>query len=107
MKKLSLIFAALLYSGMAVCGSAKGQVSGIVVGNGLYAVMFTLTAKIDDTPKCNEAKRFAINMAKPGGMVAYMAILEAKKQGYDVTVRGLNTCVAEWRSEDIEDITLE
>jgi len=101
------MFAAIFYSGLAVCGSAKGQVSSITVADGLYAVLFALTSKIDDTPKCNEGQRFSINMAKPGGMVAYMAILEAKKQGYNVKVQGLNTCVAEWRSEDIENITLE
>ncbi len=39
-------------------------------------------------------------------MATYTAILEAKKQGYKVTVEGLNTCANEWKSEDLKNIKI-
>jgi hypothetical protein len=95
----------LAYAGAVMAGSAVGRVSTITVANDSYAVLFQLDNPIENTPSCNEAKRFSINLQKPGGMAAYMALLEAKQQGYTVLVEGLNNCSNDWKSEDAKTIT--
>lgn len=76
------------------------------MADGSDAVPFVIAAPIDDSPRCNESGRFSISLRKPGGMAAFMALLEAKKQGYEVTVEGLNTCTNEWKAEDAKNIVL-
>jgi len=104
MRIFSFIVIALMVSSSTFAGTATGKISAITVTNDSTVVLFSLTSPINKTPKCNEDGRFSINLRKPGGMTAYAAILEAKKQSYDVTVNGLNTC--DWRSENVKDITL-
>jgi hypothetical protein len=104
MKILSFIVIAFLASANALAGTSTGKISSITVTNDSSVVLFSLTSPINKTPKCNEEGRFSIQLRKPGGMTAYTAILEAKKQDYEVTVNGLNTC--DWRSENVKDITL-
>lgn len=106
MHKLIIGLAALIYSGAAIAGSATGKIATVLVADGAAAVLFTLTSELSDTPRCNEARRFSIDLRKPGGVAAYMAILEAKRQGYIVSVEGLNTCTNEWKSEDIKNVVL-
>jgi hypothetical protein len=106
MHKLLFVLAALFFSNPSLAGNASGKITSIFVADGTPSALFMLNTAISETPRCNEAKRFSINLAKPGGMATYMAILEAKKQGYEVSVEGLNTCVNEWRSEDIKNILL-
>ena len=104
MKIFSFIVIAFLVPANALAGTATGKISSITVTNDSSVVLFSLTSPINKTPKCNEEGRFSIQLRKPGGMTAYTAILEAKKQDYEVTVNGLNTC--DWRSENVKDITL-
>ena len=104
MKILLFVVAVFMVSSNALAGTATGKIASITVTNDSNVVLFSLTSTINKTPKCNEDGRFSISLRKPGGMTAYTAILEAKKQGYDVTVNGLNTC--DWRSENVKDITL-
>ena len=59
-----------------------------------------------DTPRCNENGRFALSLRKFGGMASYMALLEAKREKYEVRVEGLNTCGNHWKSEDVLDIQI-
>jgi hypothetical protein len=106
MTRVVFVLTALLYSGLALAGTATGKVTSIYVADGSNAVLFKLDATIEDTPRCNEAQRFSINLIKPGGMAAYRAILEAKRDGYEVSVEGLNTCGNEWKSEDIKQIVI-
>lgn len=100
---LLLIFA----TNTAFAGSAVGHVTRVTVANDNYAVLFQLDKPIDNTPRCNEYKRFAIHLKKPGGMAAYMALLEAKQQSYTIEVEGLNNCSNDWKSEDVKTITLD
>ena len=106
MNKLCLMLTALVYSGLVFAGNATGKITSIFVADNSDAVLFMLDSQINDTPRCNEAKRFSIGLRKPAGMAAYMAILEAKREGYEVSVEGLNTCINEWKSEDIKNILL-
>lgn len=108
MSKLTVAFISLLVfcPSLSLAGNATGNVASIYVADDSPTVLFTLTSAINDTPRCNEAQRFSIGLRKPGGMAAYMAILEAKKEGYEIRVEGLNTCTNEWKSEDIKNITL-
>lgn len=107
MNRTVFMLAAVLYCSAAVAGSGSGKITSIFVADGSSAVLFKLDSAIHDTPRCNEYKRFSINLRKPGGMAAYRAILEAKREGYNVKVEGLNTCSNEWKSEDVEDIVIE
>lgn len=107
MNRFIVMLIASLYCGVSFAGSGVGKVTRIFVADGSSAVLFKLDSAIEDTPRCNENKRFSINLHKPGGMAAYRAILEAKREGYRVTVEGLNTCSNEWKSEDVEDIVIE
>ena len=107
MNKILFLIAVLVYPGFALAGSATGKITSIFVANNSASVLFMLDSLINDTPNCNEAKRFSIDLRKPGGMAAYMAILEAKKYGFEVRTEGLNTCINEWNSEDIKFITLK
>lgn len=104
MKMLSIVVIAFMVSTNALAGTATGKISTITVANDSSVVYFTLTSPINKTPKCNEEGRFSIELRKPGGKTVYTAILQAKKQDYEVTVDGLNTC--QWKSEDVKDITL-
>jgi hypothetical protein len=107
MNRLIILFVTLLYSGLSFAGSATGKVTTVFVADGSPSVLFVLNTQINNTPRCNEEGRFSLALNKPGGMAAYMAILEAKKQGYDVHVEGTNTCTNEWKSEDIKNITIK
>lgn len=106
MQKLISIIIVMALPVTAPAGTATGKIADIFVSDNDTAVLFTLTASIDDTPRCNEGKRFSLNLRKPGGMAAYTAILEAKRNEYIVSVEGLNTCANEWKSEDIKNIVL-
>jgi hypothetical protein len=97
----------LCYSGTVAAGSATGRVAAITVSNDDYAILFQLDKPIEKTPRCNESQRFSLHLQKPSGMAAYMALLEAKKQGYTVLIEGLNNCSNEWKSEDVKTITFE
>jgi len=104
MKVLSIIIIAFVLASNALAGTASGNIASITVTNDSSVVLFSLTSPINKTPKCNEEGRFSIELRKPGGQTAYTAILEAKKQNYEVRVEGLNTC--QWKSEDVKSITL-
>ena len=99
-----LLFA---YTSTVFAGNAVGRVGTITIANDSHAVLFQLDREIDNTPRCNESKRFSIHLQKPGGMAAYMALLSAKQQGYTVLIEGLNNCANEWKSEDIKTITFD
>ena len=102
-----LSFALLCYVGTVSAGSAAGRVTAITVSNDDHAVLFQLDKPIEKTPRCNESQRFSVHLAKPGGMAAYMALLQAKQQGYTVLIEGLNNCSNEWKSEDVKSITFD
>lgn len=106
MKNIITIFLSLFFCSVAYAGTATGKISSVYIADDSVAVLFTLTSAINGTPRCNERERFSINIRKLGGMAAYSAILEAKSQGYEVTVEGLNTCANEWKSEDVKNIIL-
>jgi len=106
MKKLLVIAITFLVTGNALAGNVTAKIASILVADDATAVLFTLTLPINGTPRCNEGERFSVDIRKPGGMAVFTAILEAKKQGYEVTVEGLNTCVNEWKSEDIMNVML-
>ena len=106
MRIFFIFIMSILSSSTAFAGTATGKIATIYVADNDTAVLFTLTSPIKNTPRCNEGERFSLNLRKPGGMAAYMALLEAKRQDYDVAVEGLNTCANEWKSEDIKNIEL-
>ena len=91
----------------AMAGTATGRIATITVHNDQHAVLFQLDKPIDKTPRCNESQHFAIHLLKPGGMAAYMAVLEAKQQGYTVVIEGMNNCSNEWKSEDVKSIIMD
>lgn len=97
----------LCYTGAVSAGTATGRVTAITVSNDEPAVLFQLDKPIEKTPRCNESQRFSVHLAKPGGMASYMALLEAKQQGYTVLIEGLNNCSNEWKSEDVKSITFD
>jgi len=106
MYKFIIILTSLFFSNVALSGDAVGKITNIFVADNSVYVLFKLNSEINDTPRCNEEKRFSISLRKPGGRATYTAILEAKREGYEVTVKGLNTCINEWKSEDIKNIML-
>ncbi|MBI1423407.1 MAG: hypothetical protein GC149_08080 [Gammaproteobacteria bacterium] len=107
MVRLILPVALFVCVEMASAGNAVGRVGAITVANDSHAVLFQLDREIDNTPRCNESKRFSIHLQKPGGMAAYMALLSAKQHGYTVLIEGLNNCANEWKSEDVKTIILD
>ncbi|MBI3562348.1 MAG: hypothetical protein HY080_11615 [Gammaproteobacteria bacterium] len=107
MRRRSLYFLLSILTSDALAGNAVGKITSITVADNSASILFKLDAPITDTPRCNETNRFSINLMKPGGMAAYIALLQAKQQNYRVTVTGLNTCSNEWMSEDSKNIILE
>ena len=101
-----MLLCAVFCSGQVYAGSAVGKITNIHVADNSVYVLFMLDSDISNTPRCNEKGRFSISLRKPGGSAAYTAILEAKREGYQVRVEGLNTCSNDLRSEDIRNITL-
>lgn len=106
MFKLIIALFTLVYSSLVYSGEATGRITTILVADNSYSILFKLSSEINATPRCNEGNRFSISLRKPGGIAAYTAILEAKKEGYEVNVTGLNTCTNEWNSEDTKNIVL-
>ena len=106
MYKSIVLLTTLFFSNVVFSGNATGKITNIFVADNSFYVLFKLDSQINDTPRCNEKERFSISLRKPGGAAAYTAILEAKKEGYEVGVEGLNTCTNEWKSEDIKNIIL-
>lgn len=104
--RVAMLLSALVLSSQALAGGATGRVATIVVADDSPVVLFTLAARIEGTPRCNEGQRFAIHLGKPGGMAVYTALLEAKREGYEMGVEGLNTCTNEWKSEDVRNVQL-
>lgn len=102
-----LLLAGLVFSAGLTAGSASGRITQIEITNHSAAVLFKLDVAIDRTPRCNESGRFAIDLRKAAGDAAYQALLLARKEGYVVRVEGLNTCSADWKSEDVNFITME
>ena len=106
MSKFICIGIILAYTSLAQAGTATGKITTIEVADDSIAVLFMLSSALEDTPRCNEAKRFAINLRKPGGVASYMALLEAKRKEYVISIEGLNTCGNEWKSEDVKRIII-
>lgn len=106
MKSILVLVISFFLCSTAFAGNATGRVSSIHVADNSVVVLFSLSSEIEGSPRCNENRRFSIGINKPGGMAAYTALLEAKRQGYEVTVEGTNTCVNEWKTEDIKNILL-
>lgn len=107
MMRTLLLLTGLLGATHAMAGSATGRVATIEITNHLSAILFTLDTEIQGTPRCNEHDRFAIDLRKIAGDAAYEALLLARREGYVVRVEGLNTCAADWKSEDVKSITLQ
>ena len=70
MKRFIFIITAVLYGGLACAGTGQGKVTSIHVADGSSAVLFKLDSALRDTPRCNEGKRFSINLGKPGGLLS-------------------------------------
>lgn len=107
MKTPIWIMVGMLYMPALLAGTARGTVANVYVSNSSPAVLFDLNSGIEDTPRCNESGRFAIDTGKFGGTASFHALMEAKREKYTVSVQGLNTCVADWKSEDVKYIHLK
>ncbi|TVZ41830.1 hypothetical protein P886_1180 [Alteromonadaceae bacterium 2753L.S.0a.02] len=104
--KIAIIFLGMLISQVAFCGVATGKIQSIEISDSNTAILFSMNTAIENTPRCNDKQMFSINLAKVGGEAAFTALLEAKLREYEVTVTGLNTCVNEWKAEDIKTIKI-
>lgn len=107
MKVPTLIFTAAFAASSAYAGTATGSVTTLSIANDSRAAAFSLDGSIEDSPRCNESGRFAFDLGKQGGKAMLQVLLAAKRDNLTVSVRGLNTCKSEWRSEDVKDITLK
>lgn len=107
MKIYCSIIVTIFISNGVLAGNATGTIESVVVSDSSNSILFTVSAPIADTPRCNEAKRFAVALNKPGGMATFMTILEAKRERYNVAIEGTNTCSNEWKSEDIRNLELQ
>ena len=106
MKYTLLTVLLFIFTNLSVAGEARGLVTSIQVADDSHAILFQLDGEIKGTPRCNESGRFALSLRKFGGMAGYMALLEAKREKYEVRVEGLNTCANHWKSEDVLDIQI-
>lgn len=106
MFKRSALLVALCIPHVAFAGSGSGRVTSIFIANDTSVVLFKLDGPLEDSPGCNKGERFAIQTAGQGGRNLYRAVLEAKAHDYTIAVKGLNTCVYEWKSEDVKNIEI-
>ena len=97
----------MLGSAWAQAGTASGKVASIQVANHANYVLFDLDTEIENSPRCNTRKKFAIDLGKAGGRAAYSALLEAKRGGFTVAVVGLNTCGVHLRSEGVKTLEVQ
>lgn len=97
----------LCYTGAITAGTATGWITTITIASDNHAVLFQLDKPIDKTPRGNQSQCLSIHLLKPGGMASYMALLDAKQNGYTVLIESQNNCSNEWTSEDIKGITIE
>ena len=103
----------LLLAGTATFGvnANAGMVTGLVteihVANHSRLFAFGVDTPIKDTPRCNEAGWFAVDLGKPGGEAILELLLAAKRDKQPVFVEGLNTCGIEWKSENVKMVILK
>lgn len=107
MNKLILWLVLYLNIASAMAGTGSGQVVNIWITDDSFAVLFQLDGELKGSPRCNETGHFALNLRKPGGVAAYMALLEARREKYFVQAEGLNTCGNHWKSEDLLDLQIK
>lgn len=89
---------------LSFAGSVTGQVAEIEVSS-IYPLVFVrIDGKLRDTPRCNESKRFVIDVSKSGGKASIDALWSAKNFNHEVEIIGLNTCRANWHAEDVKKI---
>lgn len=100
-----MLLAGLPYAAWA--GHGHGKIGRIWVGNDAPVVLFNLSSESEESPRCNELGRFAIDLRRPGGPASYEALLSAKGHDLAITVTGLNTCKAYLGAEDIREIIIE
>jgi hypothetical protein len=91
----------------AKAGTATGLVTEIHVANHSRLFAFGVDTPIKDTPRCNEAGQFAVDLGKPGGEAILELLLAAKRDNRTVFVEGLNTCGIEWKSENVKSAILK
>jgi hypothetical protein len=107
MAKIIFALVALLYVPAVFAGTASGTVESIQVASDSPAVRFKLDAPIEDTPRCNQTGWFAFDLRKETGKTMLEVLLVAKQNGFTVSVEGLNTCVSDWKSENVKNLVIK
>lgn len=92
---------------VATAGTGTGKIDTIWVANNATFIMFSVTEPLEDSPRCNETNRFAINLLAPGGEAVYRSLLAAKEQGWSVKAMGLNTCRQHFKAEDLRELVVQ
>lgn len=99
MKKILIIsiFISVYSNAVMANGSGEGPITFELVGYPITAqtssVFFTTPpAYLTDTPACNTALRWVVDMSKPNGKDIYSFILAASISGKEIYVRGAGTC---------------
>ncbi len=101
----TLIFATMPSAAWA--GHGQGKIGRIWVGNDAPVILFELSSQVEESPRCNELGRFAIDLRRPGGRASYDALLLAKERNLTIAVTGLNTCKTYKGTEDIREIVIK
>ncbi len=107
MDRLAWVLLLIALSLSANAGTSAGKVATIQLANHDRLVIFSMHSEIDEAPRCNELKKFTIDLTRPGGPAMYRGILSAKEHGFVLEVKGLNTCKLHWKSEDVNHIAIQ
>ena len=105
MKILSALVFTLAISVATFAGDTTGPVGTIWASPTSTFVMFNVTNPNTEYHRCNESRRYSIDLREPGGAATYELLMLAKQENYRVQVESLNTCNP-FKAENIRNLTV-
>jgi len=98
---------ALMLSSVAMGGEAEGRITKLQILTNSKSVVFTIAGEIENPASCNKWQTFAVKLSTTTGQAIFEIIKQAFLKELVVAVKGLGTCTAHWRSEDVKYITVK
>lgn len=103
-RMLALLLVSLFFS-TAIAGTGRGKIQEVSVAPNSPYVMFRLSEPLEEVHRCNECRRFSVDLRTVGGRASYEVLLRAKQNAWTTSVQGLNTC-NEYDAENVKNVSV-
>ena len=85
----------------------EGKVEEISVTLSSNVILFSLASPLEDSPRCNANKMYAIDTRLPNGRTAADLLRAAYANGRTVIAVGNNACTANFKSEEVKRLSFQ